>query len=154
MILIPIFGLLNRLGGGLVKLGSTHLSRILFRSLPTALVVFYISHKYWALSLALVLGWLGWVLAKYSKYWNLTSLRDWLLMAWNGLLTSVFPAAVFIPFNPLGALYVALSGLFMPLCYWLGHRTPNLGKGFNSGPEMGEFYFGCVRGVALWLTLN
>lgn len=154
LLLIPLFGLLNRLGGGLVALGSTQLARLLFRSLPTALLLFFTYHKFWLLSAMLGMGWLGWVIAQYSKYWELKTLKDWLLMALNGFLTSLLPAIPLAFIDPVSALILAPSGLLMPVAYWLGHKTPTLYNGFKNGPEMGEFYFGCFRGIALWLMID
>lgn len=142
---ILAFGLLNRCRGGLIPLRSGQLGRILFWAFPMALYAFWVQRGLVPALEVLVGAFAGVAIPNWGKYWNLTNLQDWLMMALCGLCVTALPAF------GMHSIIFGISGLLMPIFYWLGARIPIKIKGLTEGPEVSEVLFGMWIGLSLGL---
>lgn len=86
-----------------------------------------------------------------------TWLKDFLLHSGRGVIWVAGLAAVFIVYGIyIPAIILLVSGLLCGVAYEIGWNLPtpfqvNREGGFNTGPEIGEFLFGALIGLALVL---
>lgn len=83
----------------------------------------------------------------------------WRDAAWNLLRGLIFSAAAALPLWALGivgterAIAILGIGVFMPVMYELGWRTPSTIKGLEQGSAIAEAYWGGFYGLALAAAL-
>lgn len=138
-------------------------NRVLAYAIPTSACMAFIfdlwAYQYsWGYFFILVFAnWLSMSLADYDKYWGVKSLRDWQMMALNGVAVLFVPALFFFAFmnfdfQVLKAFMVA--AMMLPVGYFIARFIPDLGKHFNRGPEIGEFLSHFLMGAVLMLFIK
>lgn len=164
----PFFlALANRARGGLVKINSGQLSRLVCWALPLAATIwtakhpddFYKSCLYFAF---LTVGaWLSSTFPKWGKFWDLgrnpknpgSALYKIAMMTLQGVLFVSLPALVTFAASPKLSLCVMAGGLCIAPAYELGWRTHTGEKDFEAGPPMGEVYEGGFIGLMIWCAV-
>lgn len=98
-----------------------------------------------------VAAWIGLVIVPWGQWMNVRDLYEFIGMSGRGFLVT-------LPVYLLGLLLghnhweFLIAGFSMGLCYALGYYMPKIGKHLQGHTEWGEFWFGFVLGVALWLA--
>lgn len=146
---ILAFGFLNRCRGGLIPLPSVQLGRFLFWALPLAAYALWRGYEVVPCFWALLGAFAGVAIPNWGKYWNLKDDEDWLMMSLCGLCVTICPAFGLAFHNTIHAIIFGISGVLMPVFYWLGARIPLKIQGLTQGPEVSEVLFGMWVGLAL-----
>lgn len=147
-----LLGLLNRCRGGWIQLKSGQLGRVLFWALPIGFIVL-LGWGVVPAVYALLLAFLGVAIPAWGLYVGLKTEQDWLLLSACGLCVSGFPAIGIAIESFNAASIYAVSGLLMPVFYWLGQKIPSKVKNFEQGTPLGELFFGAWLGFVLALLL-
>jgi hypothetical protein len=156
-----ILGMGFRIRGGLwgeqIGWGATT-ARIVAWAIPVALLCWAWYGFVWWIAIAVgVTAWLGttfgWFGALDMGRMQDTWIRDFLVMTAVGFtrMAVVAPVLWFAGF-PVAAMAMCVAGATCGVVYELGWRTPSEIPGFTQGPEVGEFYYGIMVGLAIALA--
>lgn len=150
--LIPLGGILFRIRGGLLRLPSTTLGRLVW-SIGMSIIPVSITLD-WRLAILPVALFVGCVFPWWGSIDMGRDKGSWLidaaLQTARGVLW-VLPAACLLVWTHgwLAGGIVAATGLLCAPLYELGWRTRSKVRGFAQGSEIGEVYFGAAIGAGL-----
>jgi hypothetical protein len=149
-----------RMRGGLwgdkIGWGATT-ARIVAWAIPVALVTWAWYQFAWYFALATgvlafagaTIGWFGGIdMGRMHGTW----IRDFTVMTLVGFVKMLGVALMIgLAGFHTGAVAVSIAGALCGVMYELGWRTPSTRPGFQTGPELGELYFGALVGLAISL---
>lgn len=166
LITILVLGICFRIRGGLFNdhiptwaWGSTK-ARLIAWALPVTLAIWlWTPVTYVWLSAIFIATWLGTILGWWHSLdmgtQDGTLAMDFSFHTLRGLFWTL-PVALVTGFLGLYNLSIALilAGSLCGIAYLAGYKTPTPVQleaegGMNSGPEIGEFYFGAIIGLAI-----
>lgn len=152
-ILIPWFSFWRRFYG--TDKGDFKFNRILCWAIPLGASLFFkfpVDNLFYQIGYGLLLMsafYAGMSLVHYSPYWNMKTLKDWYMMAWNGLLLTAPVGLILLWDYPSAGVFFGLCGaVALPVGYYLGWKLPTLNaKYLNRGTEWGEVLSGALMGL-------
>lgn len=130
-------------------------NRFLGYALPLAFATYFLYPAQYAIWLNIIYllalcaaFFIGISLVKYSDYWFVASVKDWYMMAYNGLLITLPVGIILSAYSFKTAIVCSLSGILIAPAYWLGWKLPTLNKNYlNKGTEWGEFLGHALIGI-------
>ena len=148
--------LANRIRGGLFPTGSTTIARAIYSAALTGAALVSTGPDWW-LAFLFPAFWLGAILPWFDaidlgrndgSFWP-----DFAILAARGPAWTAPAAGVLYGLDHDHWWIVLIAGLACPVAYALGWTIRSTRRGAHTGPELAEWIFGAVIGVATWASI-